>query len=131
MSILPIRPTASSADDTLPQTLIDRVIARVNDAGESVDRRASATRPRASRRRSTLDPLSADMTRTPEQLREARSLRRVFTEFGDAHRQYRLRTGQHTSPALREAAQTFKKAPSLTSLVAVAAFLDEDGLLEW
>jgi|GraSoiStandDraft_51_1057287.scaffolds.fasta_scaffold734578_2 hypothetical protein len=131
MSILPIRPTASSADDALPQTLIDRVIARVNDAGESVDRRASATRPRASRRRSTLDPLSADMTRTPEQLREARSLRRVFEDLGTAYRRYRKETGAPVSPAVRDAAKRFRKELSVLSLASVAGRLDELKILNW
>jgi hypothetical protein len=131
MSILPIRPNASSADAALPQTLIDRVIARVNDAGESVDRRASATRPRASRRRSTLDPLSADMTRTPEQLREARSLRRVFEDLGTAYRRYRKETGAPVSPALRDAAKRFQKELSVLSLASVAGRLDELKILNW
>jgi hypothetical protein len=55
----------------------------------------------------------------------------VFNELAVTHRQFRLRSGQHASPALREAAQAFKEAPSLPSLVMVAAFLEEDGLLEW
>ena len=146
MSILPIRPTATSADDALPQTLIDRVIARVNDAGESVDRRASATRPRASRRRSTLDPLSADMTRTPEQLREApgfvlddrlrqvagfQLFRRVFEDLGTAYRRYRKETGAPVSPAVRDAAKRFRKELSVLSLASVAGRLDELKILNW
>jgi hypothetical protein len=116
-----------------PQSLSDRVRARVTEVGLTLDERARAARPKAQRPRksSRVPTLLTASSQAPELAREARSLRRVFTEFGDAHRQYRLRTGQHTSPALREAAQTFKRAPSLTSLVAVAAFLDEDGLLEW
>jgi hypothetical protein len=55
----------------------------------------------------------------------------VFNELAVTHRQFRLRSGQHSSPALREAARVFKEAPSIPSLVAVAAFLEEDGLLEW
>jgi hypothetical protein len=55
----------------------------------------------------------------------------VFNELAVTHRQFRLRSGQHASPALREAAQAFKESPSIPSLVAVAAFLEEDGLLEW
>jgi hypothetical protein len=55
----------------------------------------------------------------------------VFNELAVTHRQFRLRSGQHASPALREAARAFKDSPSLPSLVVVAAFLEEDGLLEW
>jgi len=130
MSILPIRPTAS-ADADLSQTLIDRVIARVHDAGESVDRRASATRPRASRRRSTLDPLAAELTRTPEQVREARSLRRVFEDLGTAYRRYRKETGAPVSPAVRDAAYRFRKELSVVSLASVAGRLDELKILNW
>ena len=71
------------------------------------------------------------MTRASDAEREARSLRQVFLELGDAHRRHRQQTGQHASPALRDAAWAFKKAPSLTSLAVVAGFLDEDGLLGW
>lgn len=125
-------PPSGSISAERPQSLSDRVRARVTEVGLTLDERARAARPKAQRPRKSRAPtLLSASSQAPEQAREARSLRRVFTEFGDAHRQYRLRTGQHTSPALREAAQTFKRAPSLTSLVAVAAFLDEDGLLEW
>jgi hypothetical protein len=55
----------------------------------------------------------------------------VFNELAVTHRQFRMRSGQHASSALREAAQAFKESPSIPSLVAVAAFLEEDGLLEW
>ncbi len=125
-------PPSGSISAERPQSLSDRVRARVTEVGLTLDERARAGRPKAQRPRKSRAPtLLSTSSQAPELAREARSLRRVFTEFGDAHRQYRMRTGQHTSPALREAAQTFKKAPSLTSLVAVAAFLDEDGLLEW
>jgi hypothetical protein len=125
-------PPSGSISGERPQSLSDRVRARVTEVGLTLDERARAGRPKAQRPRKSRAPtLLSTSSQAPELAREARSLRRVFTEFGDAHRQYRMRTGQHTSPALREAAQTFKKAPSLTSLVAVAAFLDEDGLLEW
>jgi hypothetical protein len=55
----------------------------------------------------------------------------VFNELAITHRQFRLRSGQHASPELRDAARVFKEAPSFPSLVLVAAFLEEDGLLEW
>ena len=67
---------------------------------------------------------------TPAPTREASSLRRVFNELAITHRQFRLRSGQHASPALRDAARAFKEAPSFPQLVLVAAFLEEDGLLQ-
>jgi hypothetical protein len=42
-----------------------------------------------------------------------------------------MRTGQAVPASLKEAARNFKQAPSLTSLVTVAGYLDELGLLEW
>jgi hypothetical protein len=107
--------------------LADRVQARVAEVGLSLDQRARASRPRSKRTRtpSTSAPQAVPPTR------EASSLRRVFNELAVTHRQFRLRSGQHASPGLREAARVFKEAPSLPSLVVVAAFLEEDGLLEW
>ncbi len=58
-------------------------------------------------------------------------LRAVFRELQAAHRQYRARTGLASSPALRRAAHAFKRTPSLASLAAVAAHLDEMKLLNW
>jgi hypothetical protein len=70
-------------------------------------------------------------TLTPARSHEASSLRRVYNELAITHRQFRLRSGQHASPALRDAARAFKESPSFPTLVSVAAFLEEDGLLEW
>jgi hypothetical protein len=65
------------------------------------------------------------------QARERACMRAVFHELGDAHRGYRTRTGNTVSPALRAATAAFKLEPSLLSLVPVAAFLDELGILAW
>ena len=108
--------------------LADRVQARVAEVGLALDQRARASRPRGRRPRGESAP-AASPAGGPT--REASSLRRVFNELAVTHRQFRLRSGQHSSPALREAARAFKEAPSMPSLVAVAAFLEEDGLLEW
>jgi hypothetical protein len=51
--------------------------------------------------------------------------------MGDAHREYRIRTGEPTSPTVREAANIFKKQQDFASLVAVAATLDQLGILGW
>jgi hypothetical protein len=131
MSHSPSRPSGSDPAP-LPQSLTDRVLARVSDAGLAVDRRANATRPRAARRRpGAPDPLSASATRTPDQVREARSLRRVFHDLGDSYRQYRRQTGAPVSPDVRDAANRFKRELNLTSLVSVAACLDELDILTW
>jgi hypothetical protein len=110
--------------------LADRVQARVAEVGIALDQRARASRPRSKRTRTQSAPASAPAQHAAP-TREASSLRRVFNELAVTHRQFRLRSGQHASPALREAARAFKEAPSLPSLVMVAAFLEEDGLLEW
>ena len=112
--------------------LAQRVQARVAEVGLALDQRARASRPRSKRPRSTRVTTSAENgTQAPAHSREASSLRRVFNELAITHRQFRLRSGQHSSPALRDAARAFKEAPSFPTLVTVAAFLDEDGLLEW
>jgi len=63
--------------------------------------------------------------------RELRALRRVFREMGRTQRSTRRQTGQAPSPVVREAARAFRRDPSLSSLVLVAASLDEVGLLAW
>jgi hypothetical protein len=118
--------------------LAQRVQARVAEVGLALDQRARASRPRAKRAKppkaegkpkTTL--LAGSAAQPPAPTREASSLRRVFNELAITHRQFRLRSGQHASPELRDAARVFKEAPSFPSLVLVAAFLEEDGLLEW
>ena len=113
--------------------LAERVQARMAEVGLALDQRARASRPRSKRNRPPKvngTALNGD-TVTPVPTREASSLRRVFNELAITHRQFRLRSGQHASPALRDAARAFKEAPSFPQLVLVAAFLEEDGLLEW
>ena len=53
----------------------------------------------------------------------------VFNTFGEARREQRKQTGERPLPGLRDATLAFRRAPSMTALVAVAAFLDERGLL--
>lgn len=112
-------------------TIADRVLARVHDAGLAVDRRTSATRPRAPRRRPKPDPLAASVTRTPAQVREARSLRSVFLDLGDSYRDYRHRTGAPVAADVRAAADRFRRELDVTSLVAVATLLDGLDILTW
>ncbi len=131
MPDLPSRPGGSKRP-AASQTLTDRVLARVNDAGLSVDRRAGASRPKASRHRhAAVDTLAADATRTPAQVREARSLRRVFADLGLSYRRYRRETGAPVSPDIRDAAIRFRRELSVTSLVSMAAGLDALDILTW
>jgi hypothetical protein len=111
----------------LPQTLTDRVQARVNDARLIVERRESVGRPKSKRQRRAR-PASTNSL-SLEEVRESRSLRRVFRDLGVSYRRYRSQTGDRVAPGLRDAAYNFRAEPSLTSLVAVAAFLDELDLL--
>jgi hypothetical protein len=130
MSDLP-SPSGPKRPKTSAQTITDRVLARVSDAGQSVDRRTGATRPRARRRPAVVDPLAAGNTRTPEQVREARSLRRVFDDLGLTYRQYRKETGAPVSSDVRDAACRFRRELNVTSLVSVAACLDALDILTW
>jgi hypothetical protein len=124
------RPSPSSTES--PRSLTDRVLARVTDAGYAVDRRASASRPKARRSRPAIStPTTGAASRTADETRETQSLRRVFHDLGHSYRRYRRRTGEPVQPALREAAYKFRQAPSLTSLVSVAAFLDQLEILTW
>jgi hypothetical protein len=100
-------------------------MAQVHEAGLAVDRRAAATRPRLRRARPADEPLA------PEQVREQRSLRRVFLDMGDSYRAYRRRTGEPVSPEVRGLADRFRREQDVTSLVAVAASLDALEVLTW
>jgi hypothetical protein len=64
-------------------------------------------------------------------VREARSLRRVFVDLGDSYREYRRRTGAPISAEVRDAADRFRRERDLSSLVVVAARLDELDILPW
>jgi len=122
---------SGSTPSTATHPLAERVQARVSEVGLALDQRARASRPRSKRPKAPKTDLPPATTAHLPPTREASSLRRVFNELAITHRQFRLRSGQHASPALRDAARVFKEAPSFPSLVLVAAFLEEDGLLEW
>lgn len=122
----------SSDPDSQRRALTDRVLARVSDAAAAADQRAKATRPKSGRHRSRAnDPLAAHATRSPEQVREARSLRRVFNDLGDCYRDYRRRTGVPVSEDVRAAANRFRRELNVPTLVLVAASLDELDILPW
>ena len=99
------------------RTLTDRVLARVRDAETAVER-------------SNLRH-GAPSGQTPEQVRRARSLRRVFVDLGTSYREFRRRTGADVSPVVRDAACRFRRELDVTSLVAVAASLDQLEALPW
>lgn len=122
------RPGASNSDNPA-QTLTDRVTARIHDAAHAADRRAKATRPRSGRRRA--EASAASETRSPEQVREVRSLRLVFLDLGDCYREYRRRTGAPVSEDVRAAANKFRRELSMPTLVSVAASLDQLDILPW
>jgi hypothetical protein len=103
-------PDAPSALPEPSQALTDLVAERVINARLALEAR---TRKQGS----------------PPDLAEARSLNRVFRDMGTAYRRYRNQTGGPVSPGLRDAAYRFRANPSLPSLVAVAAYLEELDLL--
>ena len=110
-----------------PETLTDRMLGRVKTAQRAIDRRAGASRPRLERRRRArpADPGPA----SPEEGGGAESLKQVFRDLGTSYRMYRTRIGGPVAPGLRAANDLFRAKPSLASLVAVAAILDELDLL--
>lgn len=112
--------------------LAERVRQRLTVAGLAFDQRQNASRPRGRRRKDPAAlPFSTGGEGDAAHQRERACLRSVFRDLGDAHRRYRSRTGQSGTPALRAAAQAFKSEPSVLSLIPVAAFLDELGILAW
>lgn len=124
MSDLSSRPNGPDTDEYL-KSLTERVLVRVNDAGQHVDRRAPNGRRKASRHK------AAGAARTPEQTRQVRSLRWVFRDLGRSYRSYRRQTGAPVSPDVRNAALRFKEDGSVASLVLVAARLDDLDILTW
>lgn len=121
----------AAASPAFPQSLIDRVMARVREAGLAVDRKTAAARPRLRRRHGDVSPRPADDALAPEEVREQRSLRRVFRDMGDSYRAYRRRTGEPVSTEVRGLADRFRREQDVTSLVAVAASLDALAVLTW
>ena len=102
------------------RSLIERVRERVDQAAATEDRSGRGERRGAARQASGAGAQG-----------EIRALRRVFREMGRSQRTTRRQTGQAPSPVVREAAQAFREAPSLSALVLVATSLDEAGLLSW
>ena len=114
------------------RTLTERVRDRVAAAGARLDAPAKPAAPKAKRpRTNTLAAAASSSNGSADPEHDAQSLRRVYGEMRSKYQRYRKETGKSSVPALREAVHAFKKGPSLTSLVGVATFLDERGLLPW
>jgi hypothetical protein len=90
-----------------PPSIFDQVSDRVSAA--------AATLGKAPSRRGTTVP--------------TRALWRVFHEFGATYRQHRREAGTQPVPGVRDAAEAFRREPTLTTLVAVASVLDEHGFM--
>ena len=115
-----------------PRTLTERVSARLSQAGLARDAGARKPDPKRKHLRPTrLKDSASALTEGLEAQRDAQSLRRVYFELKTTYKRYRRRTGKPAVPALRDAVQAFKRGQSLTSLVNVATFLDDRGLLTW
>jgi transposase len=136
---------ASNSDRTpvhSRRTLADRVKARVSEAGLALEANGG---PKPGKATKTAKPVKgkakagtakggrrASVTNGDvEARREAQSLHRVYHELKVTYQKHRQQTGRPAVPALREAVDAYKRGPSLTSLVGVAAFLDDRGLLAW
>lgn len=119
------RPEGSNGKGS--KSLTERIQARVHAAGRAQDRRDGASRPRVGRRSAAAkaaQPIDGGAGS------EVTALKSVFRHMGKLHRQYRVRTGESTSPGLRAAAMAFKEQPTLVGLVVVAGFLEELELLQ-
>jgi hypothetical protein len=126
--------TPSRADSTLPspsQTLSDRVKSRVNEARDALDHGVTKASAKSKRLRPTRLSRAGSQQAGFEDERDSRSLQQVYSELRVTYQRYRRETGKPSVPALRDAVHAFRVGPSLTSLVSVATFLDDRGLLAW
>jgi hypothetical protein len=128
---MPARPPSpsNSLPEELPENLTERVLTRVADARLALDQRERSGDPTPRRRRRAQGSTSSIAEKSAEEVQEDRSLKRVFRDMGISYRRYRSQTGTPVPPGLRNAAIKFRAEPSLASLVAVAAYLDELDLL--
>lgn len=115
-------PSNESGLTPAQRSLLERVRARVQTVHYALQRRDNMAVPPAG---ASAGGGAAPLTH------EMRALRLVYHTLGQEHRRYRERTGQSVPPALKAAALAFKREPSLVSLVPVAGFLDDLGLLKW
>jgi hypothetical protein len=127
------RPDRSDSTPKSPsQTLSDRVKGRVSEARLSLDQGGSRAVPKAKGLRPARPARPASHLKAGSQdERDTRSLEQVYFELRATYQRYRRETGKPPVPELRDAVHAFKLGPSLTSLVSVATFLDDRGLLAW
>lgn len=132
VSMAPPDSHPSPSDPTAnPPTLTDRLLERVRQAGLAAHWPTDESGPKPRRRHTDAPRQPPAASRTRRQLREARSLRRVFLDMGDSYREYRSLTGAPVSARVRGAAERFRRERNLASLAAVAASLDELEVLTW
>ena len=113
-------------------TLSDRVKGRVSEARLALDHGVRKTSPKSKGLRPTRLARAASQLKVGSQdERDTRSLEQVYFELRSTYQRYRRETGKPSVPELRDAVHAFKLGPSLTSLVSVATFLDDRGLLAW
>jgi hypothetical protein len=129
-------PNRSDSTPTSPsQTLSDRVKGRVSEARLALDHGASKAVPKPKSLRPTrptrLARPASHLKAGSQDERDTRSLEQVYFELRATYQRYRRETGKPPVPELRDAVHAFKLGPSLTSLVSVATFLDDRGLLAW
>lgn len=118
----PRRPSLNQPQsDASSDPLLERVRARVARAARAIERR-----DRAGQAPSRLTQVGTESASC-----ELRALRMVYHGLSRLHRRHREQTGQRVAPALKAAAQAFKREPTVLSLTPVAGHLDEMGLLTW
>lgn len=128
--------TPSTLSDDAPnhsgRALAERVQARVLQAGRALEDGSSKSNAQFGHLRPTrVTRKAAAPSLRAEDQREARSLRLVFGELRSTYRRYRRQTGRPAVPELKEAVRAFQRGNSLSSLVAIATFLDDRNLLAW
>jgi hypothetical protein len=128
------------ANGTTPRTqpdipsddpLTTRVLLRVEHAGRLLDRPTPGRRSRKSKLKNTSTFSTSGPQADSAAALERRSIMHVYRELRSTYRRHRRVTGQAAVPALKTVVHGFQRGPTLPALVAVAAFLDERGLLAW
>ena len=113
------------------ETLHDRVRDRVAEAARRLDKPVRGSSRTSKLHHTRLNSLAGNAKANSETVREQRSLRSVYRELRGTYRRHRRTSGQAALPELKEAVNAFKRGPTLATLVTVAVFLDERGLLAW
>lgn len=123
-------PSASQGPTPPSRSLLERVHAQVRRAGRALERRDQGLLPGLRPAQDHGEASTEGRAPVPSP-RELRALRLVYHTLGRTHLRHREQTGEPVPPALKAAARAFKREPSVSSLVPVAGFLDDLGLLKW